>query len=195
MFFYRESNARLTSLEKQSSTPPIPPIQPPNSTPKPGHLPPQQLFYTPRGDMPPGYGVPLTPSTPATPLNSSRISDVESLDSNDTTTVTPEFSKMKLGRGRGRPRKELKQPTVDDFPKDGTDEEKDKYIRKKTTELWRFKKLTSSSSAEYRAKENARVKEYLRNRKGKGKNKSGGDESTTSNDEEGERKRQLSRAR
>ena len=59
------------------------------------------------------------------------MSDVESLDSNDTTSVTPDFSRMKLGRGRGRPRKQLQQPTINDFPKDGTEEEKEKYIRKK----------------------------------------------------------------
>ena len=81
---------------------------------------------------------------------------------------------------------------MDDFPQDGTDEEKTKYIRKKTTELWRFKKLTSSNSAEYRAKENARVKKYQK-RKAQEKRKS--EESTTSNDKEVERKRKLSRAR
>ena len=105
----------------------------------PGHLVPQQLeFSTPRMQGSYAYNsmAPLTPSTPATPGNSSKMSDVESLDSNDTTSVTPDFSRLKLGRSRGRPRKELIQPNMDDFPKDGTDTEKEKYIRKKTTELW-----------------------------------------------------------
>ena len=135
-----------------------------------GHLVPQQLeFFTPHmyGSYVYNSMAPLTPSTPATPGNSSKMSDVESLDSNDTTSVTPDFSRLKLGRSQGRPRKELIQPTMDDFPKDGTDKEKDKYISKKTTELWQYKKLTSDSSAEYRAKENTRVKEYQRAKKGK----------------------------
>ena len=73
----------------------------PSMTPS-GHLLPQQLeFSIPHTHA--GYvysGIaPLTPSTPATPGNSSKMSDVESLDSNDTTSVTPDFSRMKLGRG------------------------------------------------------------------------------------------------
>ena len=163
-------------------------------TPKSGNLPPQKLFYTPTLHVTSGHGG-ITPLTPSTPGASSKISDVESLDSFETTssTITPEFLKMKLGRGRGRPRKQLVEPTVDDFPNDGTDEEKTKYIRKKTTELWRFKKLTSSNSAGYRASENARVKEYQRKRKAKqGKQ---GEECTTSNDDESERRKELGRAR
>ena len=77
----------------------------------------------------------------------------------------PEFSKMSLGRGRGRLRKNLVMPTTDDFQYDGSQEEKDKYLKKKTTEIWRFRKLTSNGSAEYRASENARVKEYRKKKK------------------------------
>ena len=84
---------------------------------------------------------------------------------------------------------------MDDFPKDGTEEEKDKYICKKTTELWRFKKLTSVNSAEYRAKENARVKEYQRRQKGKALSERATEHSTTSNDEEAEWKKKFGRAR
>ena len=96
-----------------------------------GHLVPQQLeFSTPHVQGSYAYNsmAPLTPLTPATPGNSSKMSDVESLDSNNTTSVTPDFSRLKLGRTRGRPRKELIQPNMDDFPKDGTDAEKEKYI-------------------------------------------------------------------
>ena len=170
-------------------------------TPKSGNLPPQKLFHTPtlhcssgHSAMTIGMGMGMTPLTPSTPGACSKISDVESLDSVETSsTITPEFSKLKLGKGRGRPRKQLVQPTIDDFPNDGTEEEKSKYIRKKTTEMWRFKKLTSSDSAEYRAKENARVKEYLRNRKTK--NGKQGEESSASNEDESERKKELDRAR
>ena len=163
-----------------------------------GHLVLQQLeFSTPhmQGSYTYNYMAPLTPLTPATPGNSSNMSDVESLDSNDTTSVTPDFSRLKLGRNQGRPRKELTQPTMDDFLKDGTDAEKEKYICKKTTKLWRYKKLTSDSLAEYRAKENTRVKEYQRSKKGKVTSKSAAEDSATSNDDNTEWKKKLGRAR
>ena len=92
------------------------------------------------------------------------ISDVDTLSVSSTGT-TPEFSKMSLGRGRGRPRKNLVVPSTDNFPYDGTQEERDRYLKKKNTEMWHFKKLTSTGSAEYRTKENARVKEYQKKKK------------------------------
>ena len=58
------------------------------------------------------------------------ISDVDTLSVSSTGT-TPEFSKMSLGRGRGRPRKNLVVPSTDDFPYDGTQEERDRYLKKK----------------------------------------------------------------
>ena len=112
------------------------------------------------------------------------ISDVDTLSVSSTGT-TPEFSKMSLGRGRGRPRKNLVVPSTDDFPYDGTLEERDRYLKKKNTEMWHFKKLTSTGSAEYRARENERVKEYQR--KKKMEKESSGSES--------DRKKQLSRER
>ena len=90
-----------------------------------------------------------------TTLSSGVLSDVESIASGDTSTsVTPDFSKMSLGRGRGRPRKPVKAPQTNDYPVGRSKEEIDRYVKKKTTELWRFKKLSSSQSAEYRAAEN-----------------------------------------
>ena len=112
------------------------------------------------------------------------ISDVDTLSVSSTGT-TPEFSKMCLGRGRGRPRKNLVVPSTDDFLYDGTPEERDRYLKKKNTEIWRFKKLTSTGSAEYRARENVRVKEYQR--KNKMEKESSGSES--------DRKKKLSRER
>ena len=112
------------------------------------------------------------------------ISDVDTLSVSSTGT-TPEFSKMSLGRGRGRPRKNLVVPSTDDFAYDGTPEERDRYLKKKNTEMWHFKKLTSTGSAEYRARENARVKEYQR--KKKMEKESSGSES--------DRKKKLSRER
>ena len=58
------------------------------------------------------------------------ISDVDTLSVSSTGT-TPEFSKMSLGRGRGRPRKNLVVPSTDDFPYDGTPEEKRQILEEK----------------------------------------------------------------
>ena len=58
------------------------------------------------------------------------ISDVDTLSVSSTGT-TPEFSKMSLGKGRGRPRKNLVVPSTDDFPYDGSPEERDRYLKKK----------------------------------------------------------------
>ena len=94
------------------------------------------------------------------------ISDVESIASVDTSTsVTPDFSKMSLGRGRGRPRKPVQAPKTDDYPVGATQEEINRYVKKKMTKLWRFMKLSSSESAEYRAAENKCVKDYNRKKK------------------------------
>ena len=92
---------------------------------------------------------------------------------------------MSLGRGRGRSRKNLVVPSTDDFPYDGTPGERDRYLKKKNTEMWHFRKLTSTGSAEYRARENARVKEYQK--KKKMEKESSGSES--------DRKKKLSRER
>ena len=116
--------------------------------------------------------------------SSSVISDVSSLSS---TSVTPDFAKLALGRRRGRPRKVLELPKTDDYPVDGTEEEKDKYIKKKNTELWRFRKLSLESCAEYRAAENERVKAYNKKKKDEA--------SKVSSESDSDRKKLLSRER
>ena len=103
-------------------------------------------------------GTPVTPSMP----NTSRFSGIESLDA---TSMTPDLAKLNIGRGQGRPRKEIVKPTMEDCPLDGTEDEQKKYIVKKRTEMWRYKKLTGCDSAEYREKELKRVKTYQKKRK------------------------------
>ena len=126
------------------------------------------------------------PAMPLTPSYSEIISDVDSISS-ESTSVTPDMNKLTLGRGRGRPRKQLVKPTMDDFPLDGTDEEQRKYICRKRTEMWHYNKLCGSDSVEYRKSEINRVKSYNIKKKIKEEPKS---------DESGcEHKKQLSRDR
>ena len=141
-----------------------------------------------------GKNVPDTPSTPRTPLTplmpDTNILDVDSLSSEATSSLTPDISSMNIGKKRGRPRKKLEVPTMDDFPLNASQEEKSRYLCKKTTEMWRFNKLTSEASVEYRKAENERVKAYLDKKK---KQKGSQDEEQSQSD--GERQKQLSRER
>ena len=158
-------------MKAQLSAPPSTP-----NTPK-LHLTPKQLeFATPqeKTDLKKVLNSPT----------SSVTSDVSSLSS---TSVTPDFAKLALGRGRGRPRKALERPKTDDYPVDGTEEEKDRYVKKKNTELWRYRKLSSESSAEYRAAENKRVKAYNRRKKA--------ESGKVSSESDSDRKKLLSRER
>ena len=138
-----------------------------------------------RGSLPP---TPLTPQTPQTPQEN--LSDIESGSSVSTSSLTPDFSSLNTGKKRGRPRKQLEVPTMEDFPVDGNPEEKTRYIRKKTTEMWRFKKLSSKDSAEYRKKESERVRAYQKKKK---QEKETTDESQSQSDSE--RSKMLSRDR
>ena len=138
---------------------------------------------------------PQTPQTPETSQSSSdRISDVQSLSSNDT-TCTPQMDKLSLGKGRGRPRKEVKPPTMDDFPYDGTEEERTCYIKAKTSEMWRFKKKIGDPTA-YRKSELNRVNKYNKKKKAEkaAKTASTSSESESQGDET-DRKKKLSRER
>ena len=67
---------------------------------------------------------------------------------------------MQLGGGRGRPCKELQEPSMDGFPEHGTSEEKQGWLKMKATKIWRYNILTSDQGAEYRRHENAHVREY-----------------------------------
>ena len=178
-----EEKAEKEKEEKAKAGIPTPP--PDKSTPKQAHFQPKSLFTTPQSKKASAAG---SPNTPASIVE---VSDVETLSvSSDHSSVTPELGKLSLGRGRGRPRKELIKPNFDDFPIDGTDEEQKRYVKKKRTELWRFNKLTGSGASEYRQSELERVKGYQE------KKKKTSECSASASDESGsEHKRKLSRAR
>ena len=138
-------------------------------TPSSGLQPKGLDFTTPRSStrkkrQPSALLTPSTPETPATLGQYSNISDVESLGS-EASSITPEMSKLSLGKSRGRLRKVIEKPSMDDFPFEGSQEEQKRYIAKKNTEMWRFKKLTGANSAEYRKKEVKRVKTYQQRKK------------------------------
>ena len=153
------------------------------------HLQPKGLnFSTPQSRSRQKKGS-VTPSTPSTV--SYRMSDVESLLS-ENTSVTPEMSKLNLGRRRGRPRKELVKPNMDDFPYGSSEAVQKAYIRKKNTEMWRYEKLTGSESAAYRQKECDRVTKYNKKKK---EMKENYDDNDLMDSEDSDRKRELSRQR
>ena len=153
-------------------------------------------FNTPRGQKKSSRDF-TSPESDLTPLGNESFSSGNS-------EMTPQMDKLTLGRGRGRPRKKLNYSIdMDDFPTDGTEEEKEKYLKKKSTELWRFKTLSGSKAAEHRAKENERVKRYYQRKKAE---KEGSKPSATGISEHGEnddetdgssteRKKELSRKR
>ena len=72
---------------------------------------------------------------------------------------------MQLGRGKGRPCKELQEPSMDSFHEHGTGEEKQRWLKMKATEIWRYNILTSNQGAGYRRRENAHVREYNNKKK------------------------------
>ena len=75
-------------------------------------------------------------------------------------SVTPDMSKLILGRGHGRPHKQLVKPTFDDFPIEGSEQEQKRYIKKKCTEMWRYNKLMGSDALDYQQSELEHVKGY-----------------------------------
>ena len=91
------------------------------------------------------------PSSPATPDFNPSPTSLQS-------SLTPSLQSLSLGRGRGRPRKQLMEPTLEGFPVYGTEVKKQWWFHQKCTEQWRYNILVSNKAAEYWAKENARCK-------------------------------------
>ena len=55
---------------------------------------------------------------------------------------------MSLGRGRGRPQKQLVEPSYDGYPVDGSEEEKKWWLKMRATQQWWYNILTSNQAAE-----------------------------------------------
>lgn len=163
---------------------------PPQTPGEGGHLLPKELDFTtpPQQQRRSARGVvPATPTTPATTPGS--ISDIESLSMSSGQTgssMTPEMSKLSLGKTRGRPRKTPSKPTLDDFPHDASKEEQQRYVKKINTQMWRYKKLMGAGAPEFRQAELDRVKQYHAKKK---------QEKAMDEESEEEHKKKLSRAR
>ena len=114
-------------------------------------------------------GLPETPKSVTVPIASSQStpgynpSPTSSLQS----SLTPSLQSMSIGRGKGRPRKQLVAPTLDGFLIGGTEDDKQKWFHKKCTEQWWYNILTSNKAAEFREKERARYKAAYHARKEK----------------------------
>ena len=93
------------------------------------HIQPWQLDYNqPPGilDMPKSSRTSLQ-TTPSTP-----VSDFPSLASSHS-SLTPSLQNISLGRGCGRLWKHLIEPSYEDYPAEGTKEEKAKLLKMKAT--------------------------------------------------------------
>ena len=121
-------------------------------------------FLTPSGRRSTKASLTSTPIS-GDDMNSSVVSDVSLLDQSDT-SLTPDMKQLNCGKKRGRPRKTLLPPTFDDFPEDGTEEEKFKWKKAKISQQWRYNKKVGPEAAEYRQKENERVKANYAKRSG-----------------------------
>ena len=114
---------------------------------------PPDILDTPKSSRP---SLPTTPETGGSEFPSPVSSH---------SSLTPTMQKIALGRGRGRPRKQLTEPTYEGYPADGTKEEKAKWLKMKATEQWRYNILTSNKAAEFRESERKRVSEYNKRKK------------------------------
>ena len=69
-----------------------------------------------------------------------------------------DLGETSVKRKRGRPHKVPTAPTYEDFPENGTEEERKKWKRRKKE--WHYKKITSEETEEYHEKEKARVSRF-----------------------------------
>ena len=137
------------------------PVSSPQSTPVPPQSQAHSSFETPHSTRRISY--PTTPGNPASTAGS--VEKFPTLDLSTTSGLTPDVSCMTVSRRRWRPRKIPLPPTYDDFPHDGSAEEKKKWQRQKNTKRWRYKKLMSSKVAEYRENEKRRVTKHVSQRR------------------------------
>ena len=152
--------SKITPCSSVAATPNVStPVSSPQSTPHAASSIPLPSFETPRSSR--RLSISSTHASPASTIGSiDRSLDATALS--NSSGLTPEVNRMRVShRGRGRPRKIPQPPTYEDFPEEGTAEEKKKWKNRKKTEEWRYKKLTSSNADDFREKEKERVSRYV----------------------------------
>ena len=109
---------------------------------------PPGILDTPKSSRP---SVPTTPETGASEFLSPASSH---------SSLTPTTQKISLGRGCGRPCKQLMEPTYEGYPADSMKEKKARWLKMKAMEQWCYNILASNKVAEYFESERKHVSEY-----------------------------------
>ena len=114
----------------------------------PLQLQPRQLSYPTGVPETPKSSRSSLPSSPATPDFNPSPTSLQS-------SLTPSLQSLSLGRGRGRPRKQLIKP--EGFPVDGTEVDKQRWFCQKCTEQWRFWLVIKLQDTEQRRMQGVRL--------------------------------------
>ena len=118
--------SNITPFSSVAATPTVSmPVSSPQSTPHAASSRPLPSFETPCFSQ--HFSIPSTPASPASTV-ASIDSSLDAIALSNSSGLTPEVNCMRVShRGRGRPRKIPCPPTYEDFPKEGTAEEKRKW--------------------------------------------------------------------
>ena len=122
--------SNITPFSSVAATPTVSmPVSSPQSTPHAASSRPLPSFETPCSSW--RFSIPSTPASPASTV-ASIDSSLDATALSNSSGLTPEVNRMRVShRGRGRPHKILCPPTYEDFPEEGTAEEKKKWKNKK----------------------------------------------------------------
>ena len=126
------THSNITPFSSVAATPTVStPVSSPQSTPHAASSTPLPSFETPHSSL--CFSIPSTPASPVSTV-SSIDSSLDATALSNSSGLTPEVNHMRVShRGRGRPRKIPCPPTYEDFPKEGTAEEKKKWKNQKKT--------------------------------------------------------------
>ena len=122
--------SNITPFSSVAATPTVStPVSSPQSTPHAASSRPLPSFETPRSSR--RFSIPSTPASPASTV-ASIDSSLDATALSNSSGLTPEVNCMRVSRrGRGRPHKIPCPPTYEDFPEEGTAEEKKKWKNQK----------------------------------------------------------------
>ena len=129
-----QSQQRMDRMEERFVTSARPPVPTFTYTPSTDN----STFTTPQRHTQPIASTPVTPGTPSESETSAmNVSDVTSINNSpQDSQMTPDMGSMKLGSGRGRPRKQLIPPSYDDCPANASAEVISKWKKAKSVAQW-----------------------------------------------------------